>query len=80
MNSIDVHGSYTNAISCVLGIRMKLYHDVNLRMLSFSLLIQRGTVIEKLEENIIKDKDHLQSLLAICEGLCHLLSLNVETF
>ena len=45
-------------------------------------LKQKGTVVEKLTEETLRDKGHLLELLAVCEGVelnLFILSLKVET-
>jgi hypothetical protein len=43
------------------------------------VLHQRGTVIEKLVEETIRDKSHLLSLLAVCEGMFFLTHSETKT-
>lgn len=31
-------------------------------------MLQKGTVVEKLTEEILKDRNHLQELISFCEG------------
>lgn len=33
-----------------------------------SLIVQRGTVVDKLIEEVVKDDHHLRHLISICEG------------
>lgn len=37
-------------------------------LLNLSVYLKRGTIVEKLTEESLKDWNHFQELLSICEG------------
>lgn len=39
-----------------------------------SACLQKGTIVEKLEEEVAKDSQHLRHLIGICEGNLYFLN------
>jgi hypothetical protein len=57
-----------------------IFRTVLVYSLPFVLSDQKGTVVEKLTEETLRDKGHLLELLAVCEGMetefCFLIARN----
>lgn len=50
-----------------------MHRSLYISILELSFCMQKGTIVEKLTEEVVKDGQHLRHLIGICEGNTQLL-------